>query len=82
MKKKDHAIPTQTPRHLKIDQLENLVDELVKQEPQEERIKTYMRQAGLGYISDPIERLNTVLQALDGNGNQRGKLTGDHDKSI
>ncbi len=82
MKKKDHGVSTHASNSLKIDQLENLVDELVKHEPREERIKAYMREAGLGYVADPIERLNTVLQALEGNGRQPGKLTGDHDKSI
>lgn len=49
-----------------LDQLEELVDELMKQKPQEERIKAYMKNVGLEYTPDPIVRLGTVLQALDG----------------
>jgi hypothetical protein len=49
-----------------LDQLEELVDELMKQKPQEERIKAYMKNVGLDYIADPIMRLGTVLQALEG----------------
>ncbi len=49
-----------------LDQLEELVDELMKQKPQEERIKAYMKNVGLEYISDPIMRLGSVLQALEG----------------
>ena len=48
-----------------LDRLEELVDELMKQKPQEERIKTYMKNVGLEYNADPIIRLSTVLQALD-----------------
>jgi hypothetical protein len=48
------------------DQLEELVDELMKQKPQEERIKAYMKNVGLEYIADPIMRLGTVLQAIEG----------------
>lgn len=49
-----------------IDQLENLVDELVKRKPHEDRIKAYMQRAGLVYTTDTVERLNSVLQALEG----------------
>ena len=48
-----------------LDRLEELVDELMKQKPQEERIKTYMKNVGLEYNADPLIRLSTVLQALD-----------------
>ena len=54
-----------------LDRLEELVDELMKQKPQEERIKTYMKNVGLEYNADPIIRLSTVLQALDGKTKSR-----------
>lgn len=48
-----------------LETLENLVDELAKPDPQEDRIRSYMRRAGLVYTNDPIEQLNSVLQALE-----------------
>lgn len=48
-----------------LETLESLVDELTKPKPQEERIRAYMRQVGIEYTADPIEQLNSVLQALD-----------------
>ncbi|MCM2282138.1 MAG: hypothetical protein NDI61_09865 [Bdellovibrionaceae bacterium] len=47
------------------DTLESLVDELSKPQPQEERIRAYMSQAGLAYTADPIEQLSCVLRALE-----------------
>jgi hypothetical protein len=46
--------------------LEDLVDELVKDNPQETRIRTCMNAAGLPYTTDPVERMNCVLNALEG----------------
>jgi hypothetical protein len=47
-------------------QLEILVDELIKNAPHESRVRTCMEAAGLTYSVDPIARMNTVLEALDG----------------
>jgi hypothetical protein len=62
-----------------LDRLEDLVDELVKESPQESRIRTCMKAVGLPYTADPIERMNCVLTALEGarsdgknNGNRQG----------
>lgn len=44
--------------------LENLVDELMKEEPEEQVVKKYMKQTGIQYSDDPVERLNLVLKAL------------------
>jgi len=49
----------------RLARLECLVDELVKDSPQETRIKSYMKAAGLPYNTDPIDRMNCVLEALD-----------------
>ena len=49
----------------KLGQLESLVDELVKEDPSEERIRTCMEAAGLKYTLDPIGRMSSVLSALD-----------------
>ena len=47
-----------------IDKLELLVDELVKDKPDESRIRDYMEAAGLRYCADPIERMDRVFSAL------------------
>ncbi len=45
-------------------QLEDLVEELLKEEPQEEQLKIKMQNSGIPYSHDPIERINLVLRAL------------------
>lgn len=50
----------------RITRLEILVDELIKEKPQESRVRSYMKAAGLPYVEDPIERMNSVLTALNG----------------
>jgi hypothetical protein len=44
--------------------LELLVDELVKDQPREEVIQEQMEMMGMTYTTDPVDRLNNVLQAL------------------
>ena len=44
--------------------LEELTNELTKPNPSEEKVKTYMKRAGLQYIEDPIERIDLVLNRL------------------
>ncbi len=41
-----------------------LIDELSLDSPNETLIKTLMKEAGLKYIEDPIERLNLMLTTL------------------
>ena len=48
----------------RLEVLENLVDELMKEHPEDKLVKQYMKQTGIKYSEDPIERLNLVLQAL------------------
>ena len=48
----------------RLEVLEHLVDELMKAEPEDKVVKLYMKQTGIKYSDDPIERLNLVLQAL------------------
>lgn len=48
----------------RLEVLENLVDELMKERPEDKLVKQYMKQTGIKYSDDPIERLNLVLQAL------------------
>ena len=47
-----------------IQQLEKLVDELLKSRPNQSEIQTLMREAGLSYTADPVEQMNAVLSAL------------------
>lgn len=57
-------------RNLTTDQqlvvLEKLVDELLRHSPSEERIRAYMLEAGLDYITDPIARMNNIMALLNG----------------
>jgi len=48
-----------------IEQLELLVNEIVKTTPHENRIRFFMESVGLVYEPDPIARMNRVLAALD-----------------
>ena len=41
-----------------------LAEELIKPEPEEQIVKSYMSKVGLSYSDDPVERINLVLQAL------------------
>ncbi|MCB0421885.1 MAG: hypothetical protein KDD61_12875 [Bdellovibrionales bacterium] len=55
---------TNSPEEARIETLEKLVDELMKEVPEESLIKSYMEQSGLQYSKDPIGRINIVLKAL------------------
>ena len=48
----------------RIQTLEGLVDELLKDNPEENFIKDCMEKTGIPYTKDPIERINYVLKAL------------------
>jgi hypothetical protein len=59
----------------KLGELENLVDELIKDAPSEERIRFCMEAVGLKYTHDPIGRMSDVLSALDGiRANRRNQM--------
>ena len=44
--------------------LQNLIEELLKERPNKEKIKDLMNQSGLKYTSDPIEQMSTVLSMM------------------
>lgn len=44
--------------------LQDLVTELLKSQPDEEKVKQLMLAVGLEYSEDPIKRMNLVLQTL------------------
>lgn len=48
----------------RIEVLEKLVNELIKENPQEDLVVQYMNETGIPYTEDPIDRLNRVLMAL------------------
>ena len=48
----------------RLNLLEELVNELIKDHPEESKIKHFMDQTGVRYTEDPIERLDLVLKAL------------------
>jgi hypothetical protein len=48
-----------------LDHLEELVDELIKEKPEETLVRLHMKAIGIRYTNDPVSRLNTVLTALE-----------------
>lgn len=53
-----------------ITDLEDLVNELSKGAPKEDKVQRLMDNLGLNYSRDPIERLELVLRAMSfGQGN-------------
>lgn len=48
----------------KLDLLERLVEELLKESPEENVVAKYMSDAGISDSKDPIDRINKVLLAL------------------
>ncbi|MES2856635.1 MAG: hypothetical protein V4692_12265 [Bdellovibrionota bacterium] len=61
--------------------LEDLVEELIKDKPQDALIKTYMRAAGLKYSADPVECMKIVFSELEKLRSQSSKGP-RHDKNI
>lgn len=48
----------------KLEILETLVDELLKEQPEEKVVSRCMKTAGIPDSQDPIDRINKVLLAL------------------
>lgn len=48
----------------RLKNLEALVEELLKDNPQPDVVKGFMKKTGLSYQEDPIANINSVLQAL------------------
>ena len=49
----------------RLDHLEELAEELIKENPEESVVKAHMKAAGLKYTGDQCERLEIVLVQLD-----------------
>ncbi len=48
-----------------MDHLEELAEELIKENPEEAVVKAHMKAAGLRYTEDSAERLTVVLNSLE-----------------
>jgi hypothetical protein len=48
----------------RVDKLESLVEELLKDSPTEGEVEKKMQELSIPYTSDPVERINRVLEAL------------------
>jgi len=64
---------TELDKESQLRQLESLVDELMKEEPQEDVVKEKMESSGLTYTQDPIERIHYVLKALHFSGESESR---------
>jgi hypothetical protein len=53
------------PHSFRLAKLEELVDEMIKDVPIESRVRACMKAVGVSYSTDPIERMKTVLSALE-----------------
>lgn len=64
-------------RGSRLDHLEELAEELIKENPEETVVKAHMKAAGLKYTDDACERLTQVLLHLD-----RAREKKTHDKDL
>ena len=48
----------------RVERLEELVEELLKDNPIEDRIQEKMKGLDIQYTEDPVERINRVLEVL------------------
>ena len=58
------------------DEYAQLVDELMKDEPNQKVIRQLMQKQGLPYTKDPIIQMSTILKSMDqtlGNANSKIK---------
>lgn len=60
--------------------LEVLAEELMKKQPDENLVKSYMEEAEMDYEKDPIKRINMVLRALHFSPEEENS-TASHEKS-
>lgn len=52
-------------RGSRLDHLEELAEELIKENPEESVVRAHMKAAGLKYSADACDRLEQVLFSLD-----------------
>jgi hypothetical protein len=54
-----------TPSKQKQMNLEKLVDELIKDEPNHQMVKQLSKELGITYSVDPLTQMNTVLMSMN-----------------
>ena len=64
---------------LNFSAVDTLIEELTKPKPDEERVAELMVNAGLNYQADPVARMTTLLDVL--NGEKRSSGTAGPDNS-
>jgi hypothetical protein len=52
-------------RGSRLDHLEELAEELIKEIPEENIVRAHMKAAGLRYTDNAVDRLSQVLQSLE-----------------
>ena len=67
---------------LRIQQLETLVDELIKDSPQEATLRSCMKAVGVAYSVDPVVRMHRVLEALEDAKARIKKRTIDYGRDL
>jgi hypothetical protein len=45
--------------------LEALIEELMKQNPDRDKVKMLMLKQGIPYIQDPVQQMNQILQIMN-----------------
>jgi hypothetical protein len=56
---------TETKTKIPYENLEALIDELLKDKPSETRVRSCMKAAGLQYTTDSVQRMSLVLAEMD-----------------
>ena len=51
-------------KNIDVNFMEELTNEVIKKKPEEAKLKSYMKKAGLKYSEDPIERIDIVLKQM------------------
>ncbi len=53
---------------IRVNKLESLVEELLRDKPVEAQIQKKMKELEIRYSLDPVERINRVLELMVGDG--------------
>ncbi len=66
MKQQDALASRST--HLNAEEYQMLVDELIKDEPDQKLVRRLMLKQGISYTQDPIAQMSLVLQSMSHTG--------------
>ena len=67
---------TEAKARVPYENLEALIDELIKDKPSEPKVKQCMEAAGLSYTTDSVHRMSLVLAKMDHLKDATGKDAG------